>query len=511
MTIEPVDLGDLSVDPLNPRAVDPVRLELVKLSLSRFGHLSPIVASHDGLIVSGHQRSRAAAALGQTEVPVLWVKDVGELERGSRLLLLNLATNDSQGRLNFGTIAPDLDVEGLARSLQALPEIDLGDQANWHCLRQVERPLAEVAAANPDVAAGEPGFEGAWGLARGRYRIPLPIVVDPAGRILSGRLRLSAALWGRFDTVPVVECSGDPALVSACLNDVSMPYDLESYQDLFRSGVWLNHLWNRRRLGQGFLGWVAPGSSSVKFDINDPETNARFREIHGDYLADIGAGHMSETAILNKAGFRCVAFEPYLLNGSATPDLEATRKMVQVFLDEIAEGREFDSVFLSSVLNQVPFEEDRFRVLSLVRALCGPETTAYISTMHRGEPSWRTYQKGKQRPVFRGGEFEYVDLLVAGPEDGTYVSSMASGRAMIQKFHDPEELRHLCSQLWRSVEITKGSKHVHARCSDALPLRRALVVKMIEHEFDLPWPDGERLGMVAEAKAAFSKRLGIAL
>jgi len=33
----------------------------------------------------------------------------------------------------------------------------------------------------------------------------------------------------------------------------------------------------------------------------------------------------------------------------------------------------------------------------------------------------------------------------------------------------------------------------------------------LEFEFDLPYPDGSRLGLVAEAKAAFCKRLGVAL
>ena len=31
----------------------------------------------------------------------------------------------------------------------------------------------------------------------------------------------------------------------------------------------------------------------------------------------------------------------------------------------------------------------------------------------------------------------------------------------------------------------------------------------IEFEFDLPYPDGTRAGLVEEAKAAFSKRLGV--
>jgi hypothetical protein len=35
--------------------------------------------------------------------------------------------------------------------------------------------------------------------------------------------------------------------------------------------------------------------------------------------------------------------------------------------------------------------------------------------------------------------------------------------------------------------------------------------KAIEFEFDLPYEDGTRMGLVEEAKVAFSQRLGVAL
>lgn len=511
MPIEVVDLADISLDHLNARKRDDGRLLALMASLSRFGHVLPVVVSDDGLIVSGHQRSEAARRLGATKVPVLRTKSMPELERASRLLLLNLATNDSQGRLNFRQLGDDLDPSDLAERLRMLPEIDVDDPDHWPCMSTEEVPLTAIVEDNQEVIPGERGFEGAWTLSRGRYGLRLPIVVDKAGKVVSGRLRLSAAMWGRYETWPVVRVEQiDTDLLSACLNDLSMSYDLEGYQDTLRSSVWLNHLWNRRHLGQGFIHWTAPGLPSNKFDVLDPEVAARFRAIHGNYLADIGAGHMNETALLNKAGFRCVAFEPYLLDKSSTPNLETTRRMVGVFLAEIARGDAFDSVFLSSVLNQVPFETDRFRVLTLVHALCGPSTVAYISTMHRGEPSWKAYQAERQRAIRRDG-YRQVDLLVEGMEEGTYVSSMAAGRAMVQKFHTAEELRHLTSQLWRDVQIDQATKHLHVRAARPKPINPTLVRKMIEHEFNLPWPGGERLGMVAEATAAFEQRLGISL
>jgi len=510
MKIEVADLADISTDPLNPRKRDEGRLSALMLSLSRFGHVLPVVVSDDGFIVSGHQRSEAARRLGATRVPVLRTKSMSDLQRANRLLLLNLATNDSQNQPTFRQLGADLDVAQLVDALGALPEIDPDNPEAWPCMNVEDADLSTLTAANPDVTAGEEGFQGAWSLSRGIYLLRLPIVTTADGKVVSGRLRLSAAMWGAVDSWPTVKVDADPTLLSVALNDLSMGYDMEGYRDTLRASVWLTHLWNRRHLGQGFIHWTEPRLPSNKFDILDPEVADKFRAIHGGYIADIGAGHMSETALLNKAGFRCVAFEPYLLDGSSTPNRDTTRRMVQVFLDEIAKGDEFDSVFLSSVLNQVPFEVDRFRVLTLVHALCGPTTAAYITTMHKGESSWKAYTSKKRRAVYREN-YRHVDLLVQGEEDGTYISSLPAGRAMVQKFHTQEELEHLTRQLWRDIEIGGGERghHFHVKATRPRPRNVKLIRKMIDHEFDLPWPDGESLGMVDEAVAAFEKRLGV--
>ena len=59
-------------------------------------------------------------------------------------------------------------------------------------------------------------------------------------------------------------------------------------------------------------------------------------------------------------------------------------------------------------------------------------------------------------------------------------------------------------------ELDKGNVTT-AICASARAVDVARLRAAIEFEFNLPYPDGTRMGLVAEAKAAYSKRLGVEL
>lgn len=527
MTIEVARLADLRADELNPREQVDERLAAVALSLAKFGHVLPLFVDDENRICSGHQRSEAARSIGATVVPIVRLRSGDHLHRASRLTLFNLATNDQPDRSGDGLIGigDKADIAAVIAALDALPDIpDIDDPNNWPCftardsgddLTGWDLPTAPVAAlldANPDVSLGAPeGFEGARSLARPPFSVIMPIVVDKSLRLVCGRQRLIAAgIMGR-ENWPIVTVDDDRYNVDqmrVALNDLSMRYDLTGYTDVLRASVWLNHVRRRINLGIGFIHWVAKSGAWAKdFDIRQPENAQRWRDYHGTYVADIGAGHLIETGMLTKyARVRSVAFEPFIIDDEAKPDRDLTRKMTAVFLDEIAQGRPFDSVFVSAVLNQVPFEEDRFRVLSLAHALCGPKSAAYVTTQSTGAAEWKYFEAGRRNSRHRN-----YDLRLPGPEPRTVISAISMGRVMVTKYHTADELRHLLQQLWRTVRLEEKGSSLFARCTDPRPVDPVLVAKMIAHEFDLPWGDGQTLGMVDEARAAFEKRLGVAL
>jgi hypothetical protein len=52
---------------------------------------------------------------------------------------------------------------------------------------------------------------------------------------------------------------------------------------------------------------------------------------------------------------------------------------------------------------------------------------------------------------------------------------------------------------------------VQAICAKPLKINKERLKTAIAFEFDLPYPDGTRMGLVEEALEAFSKRLGVKL
>ncbi len=60
--------------------------------------------------------------------------------------------------------------------------------------------------------------------------------------------------------------------------------------------------------------------------------------------------------------------------------------------------------------------------------------------------------------------------------------------------------------------MTKAPPKAKAKAlADGVDVCMARLREAIDFEFDLPYPDGSRMGLAAEARAAFSKRLGVSL
>ena len=73
----------------NPRRIDDASFEGLCNSLRKFGMPQPLVVNkRSGILVAGHQRLRAAEAIGWTEVPVVYV-DLSDAEEKALNVTLN--------------------------------------------------------------------------------------------------------------------------------------------------------------------------------------------------------------------------------------------------------------------------------------------------------------------------------------------------------------------------------------------------------------------------------------
>jgi hypothetical protein len=493
-------LDQLQPAAYNPRAVDPERLDVVRLSLQKLGWLSPVYATSSGEILSGHQRTHVARSLGYSQVPAVEVPNLDANTRKAVNILFNRATNDME-------MAFDPDVNK-ARIMSA--------------------EIQALGAALPDVPTDRfPVLKGQWldpapfvrantgrwipyarnvSTSLAHYGIVQPIIVAKSGRIVNGigRLQMLAekkAAKGYFVTIPDAQAE----FATAMMNLLSMTFDIRGhYADLLRFNSFRRLRRSRSGLGRGFVFALVGDKPAYTFDINKVADRARWKRKYGTRIVDFGAGHLQETEMLRANGVEVTPFEPYHVDDKEQIDKAKSMDLARQFLRDVAEGKTWDSVFISSVLNSVPFVEDRIHIVRICAALCGPGTTLYAVATGDKQTEWLHATR-----KFLDATRVKLGKMVADYEPNVMLGELKD-KPKAQKYHTPEMFYRLFKSAFETVKCGyDGHSNVYAIARKPLPpegLREA-----IEFEFNLPYPDGSRMGLVEEALAAFSRRLGTVL
>lgn len=498
--IELVPRESLRPSTYNPRTTDPARLEIVELSLRKLGFVLPVYADAKGNVVSGHQRLLCAERMGLEQVPVERVRPMLLAEAKAVNILFNRATNDLSDEDTPKTLTEALhqaaDVLDAARGLP-----DSADP--FPCLTARRLKLKPLLEAN----------KGRWIRYAARVSsslrnkgVDMPVVVTADLRIVNGLGRVqTAAERGGTEIRAVVIPDELAPLADVMLNRLSMDFDLETrYADLLRHNSFRRARRTRTYLGRGFVFAVHGAKTAKTFDIRKRADRARWIREHGAAILDFGAGHLTETELLRSVGIQCTPFEPYRL-GSAEIDKQESLHVVRAFLEEVAAGHRWTSIFLSSVLNSVPFVADRRHIVTLCAALSGERTRLYAVASDRTNTDWQ--QVSGARGI-RGGKKSISFAL--GYEPGIKVGEI-SRQPKVQKYHTKSEFLELFGSRYRRVKVAQSLNNIQAICSGPKPLDIEALREAIEFEFDLPYPDGSRMGLVDEAKQAFSARLGVEL
>ena len=95
-------------------------------------------------------------------------------------------------------------------------------------------------------------------------------------------------------------------------------------------------------------------------------------------------------------------------------------------------------------------------------------------------------------------------------EQGTTLGDLAVS-PKLQKFFEEDEWKALWERHFGMVQTGLVGGMVTARCRKPLFLHTRDLAESLRFEFNLPYPDGKRMGLVRLALDAFSKRLGLSL
>ena len=488
----------------NPRIADPKRLELIALSIRKLGFVLPIYADANGEILSGHQRHLVAKELLHlTHVPVSYTRSMDLEERRAVNVVFNRATNDLHAGDLPKTLTEALERSNVYEIAESLPDLE-GD-ALYPCLQAQEVQLEPLLAAN----------SGRWitharnvSKTIGKKGVVMPIVATANHCVVNGIGRLQYLAERKKQSAMVVFISPEQArLADIMLNLLSMDFDIHRrYADVLRHNSFRRARQPRNHLGPGKT-YPMTHKQTKPIDMDSENNRLNWIKFFGKSVLDFGAGRFHEVNMLQKWGVDAVGFEPYCLReGSDSIDYDLSIERTRAFLAEVAKGTLWKSIFISAVFNSVPFKRDREYIVTLVHALCSPFTRVFSNTHSTFGSNLEIVQ---QAETFNMTQAKTI-IFDLGYEPNTLIGEYGS-KPKVQKYFTHDELGAYFTPHFQAVDVRYNSDSLHLEASNPKKVNLPALAEAIAFEFDLPYPNDKRMGLAEEAKAAFSKRLGVKL
>lgn len=342
----------------------------------------------------------------------------------------------------------------------------------------------------------------------------MPIVIGEAGNVINGIGRLQVAVEAKRKVIACVKVSeAQEAFASSMLNLLSMDFDIESnYADELRFNSFMRERNTRETdaagnaaLGDGFFKGVFPSSAGRDFCKLEGAALETWKRRYGTCVVDFGAGKLNNTRTLRKAGITVSAFEPYFVTVGDKIHKEKSLEITAQFLDEVEAGTKYSTVFISSVFNSVPFMADRKQIAIIAAALCYPGGTTVC---------WCQSNKANQ---FIQTKKKYVANEKTLTFDLDYEPNTVLGgfgfecKPKVQKGHTEEEMQEIFAPCFGMVKrLEMISKFWYVEITDP-KIDPVALAAALDFEFELPYPDGSRMGLSKRAREAFEHRLGITL
>lgn len=437
---------DLRGAEYNPRAIASDALERLQASITTIGFAKPIIVTQAGLIVVGHQRTKASRALKRPNVPAWVLKDISVYDE----VRFN--------QLHNGTDLDDIDHPVRVPCSIALGFADVpGEQVNGN-LRSVgaviRKEICELLAKY-----------GNWGGA----------VATQDGLVLSGQ---QYALCCKLLDMPCRTFYVPNAKAQEARDFFMARYGEFSYGHLPKT-TWLQTFAQMMRLRNEDDPDKKDNASTLYKTLAIPRLTKEMR------ILDFGCGQGDYVRSLRSKGYQIQGMEFFYRKGNSL-DPAAVHKMADDLCRSLRLDGLFDVVVCDSVLNSTDSLQAERDVMACCNAFTKPGGMVFLSgrRMDRVESQLRhTQQKAGGRQV------EFVD------QDG-FTALFRKGAWFYQKFHTQAQAEALMAEwigpclIYQNGQTT--SFQMAAKKTKELPAD--LLEGAIMREFNLPWPEGKTVG-----------------
>lgn len=449
--------ADLRGAEYNPRAIADDALDTLKASITEIGFSKPIIVTRDGLIVAGHQRTRASRALGLEAVPAFVLDTItvydevrfNQLHNGTDVDTVDypVSVPPAPSLLGFAEVVPG-DITGNMRSQGAI----------------IRKEIAELIAKY-----------GNWGGA----------VATEMGEVISGQqYALACKLVGvpaRIFYIP--NSKGEVAR-----QFFGRQYGKFSYGHLPKT-TFLQTFAQMMRLRETDSGKM---NRSTLYDEHVLKHVPR-----GTRILDFGCGQGGYVKKLRADGHDILGIELFYRSGNSI-DPGAVHRMIDRVCESIAKRGRFDAVVCDSVLNSVDSLQAEADVMTVCNALAKPGAHVFLSGRVRSRI------EALLRMTSSTGRHRYVEFM----DDDGFTALFRKGAWFYQKFHSPEQAKSLMEQWIGPVEAyTQTSTSFQMRAHKSVTLAEPLIEAALMREFSMAWPGGKSVGRGAEMVEAFGKSL----
>jgi ParB family transcriptional regulator, chromosome partitioning protein len=434
----------------NPRAIDEVALAKLGESIRDLGMVKPIVALRDGLIVAGHQRTRAARVAGVTHVPVCFLEKKPNPQDEIRFNQLHNGTDLDSGE-------EQAQVEPSTKTGYAMAKVVAGNHR------------APGASIRTNIAQMLNAY-GNWG----------GCVATLDGEVLTGAsYALAANVIGMPSRVHYV----DDALVAKVRDVFALAYGRYCYDGIERQ------TYNQTFAQLYRLRNADNPKQSPTYDWLLSETPKSAR------ILDFGCGQGDYVRALKAKGYDIHGVELFRRKGNAL-DYAAIHGMIDKLILSLRAFGQWDVVICDYVLNSVDSQQAEDDVMACCSAFVKPGGKVYFS----GRPISRVEQSARMsKRMTRHRECEFLD-------ENNLSALFRGGDWFFQKFHRPEDIASIVKRHYRD-----DGEHVYRpgrsawQASTIKAMVSPMAAEAIRREFDLPLPGGKRLGRHDDVLAAIAR------
>ena len=438
--IEQVPIQSITGAKYNPRKITSEALEQLQYSIKKFGIVKPlIINASNNTIVAGHQRKKAALAVGLEYLPCIRINSPNVMDE----IWFNLQHNT----VETSKTAITLDEFSIGNySYCASSNIKINSEPrNVFICSEITKLMSRY---------------GEWG----------SVVTDGNGQVI---LNAEYAYCAKKLGYGVLTYGIPNEDVPEFLKCMSIEYGKYCFDNM---GVKTYHQFLAQPKRMSTNGRQANTSVLYKKYLIP-------RLQKTDSIIDIGAGRMAYVKLLKSKGYNIHAYEPSLMvKGANKLDMKGIIANILYAEREVREHDLFDYCILEAVINSVVDNEFEKAVLVTCNAVLKSTGSLITCTRNIAE-----VEKHSERTTLTAGASGTPYFL----DENNYTLSIINGISFLQKFHTRESYVSLLEKYFDEVEVlARNANYIYCICRHPKQLPIEMYEEYLDKELNIEYPGG---------------------